>query len=479
MLRSCQTQATGDLQRRQITSCCSTLRFFDEFPVVPPDPSLTFLSIALIVLVAAPAGLIAGMLPGVGGKTALAVATPLLIGYDPLLATLFLMALHFVVRIGGALPASVLGVPGSSADAALIVHGYALTRAGQPHRAVNAAASAGVAGGLVGLAGFAMAVELGGDWMLGWQESSKLYAYLLAFCVIVITEKKGLVPAVITLAVGCGLSLVTAPLIDQREISILALMMGLLVVPELLLPDDPTPMPKTTHDTSHEGTMSSVHPERATDAQDRAPSWFEIAEHKRLTLVAATGGWLVGLVPGIGSTSLSWMALTLLGKTETQKQGDVRGVIAPVAATTAKDGGSLSTTLLLGIPGSSSMLLLVGAMMTYNQGDSAGLIARIIREIDGVTVILALTLMIAGVLAPWVGRLLAKAHGLPRGALLKGTLVLVLLSVWLTLPTVLNIVALCIASVLGWGLRRLKLPGVPLVLGLILGADALTLLLPE
>jgi len=450
---------------------------------VPPDPSLTFLSIALIVLVAAPAGLIAGMLPGVGGKTALAVATPLLIGYDPLLATLFLMALHFVVRIGGALPASVLGVPGSSADAALIVHGYALTRAGQTQRAVNAAASAGVAGGLVGLAGFAMAVELGGDWMLGWQEGSKLYAYLLAFLVIVATEKKGLLPAIITLAAGCGLSFATAPLIDQRDVSILALMMGLLVVPELLIPDDPTPITNSTGDHSPHDAGSADHPDLATDQREpvREPvqKTLEIAEHKLLTLVAATGGWLVGLVPGIGSTSLSWMALTLLGKTGAQENGDVRGVIAPVAATTAKDGGSLSTTLLLGIPGSSSMLLLVGAMMTYSNGDSAGLIARIIREIDGVTVILALTLLAAGLFAPWAGRLLAKAHGLPHRVLQKGTLILVLISVWLTLPTALNLVALATASLLGWGLRRLKLPGVPLVLGLILGADALTLLFLE
>ncbi len=104
---------------------------------MPPDPALTITTMVLIALMAAPVGLLAGALPGVGGKTALALATPLLIGLDPLLATIFLMAMHSVVRIGGSLPAIVLGVPGSSADAALIVHGYPMARAGKSEQAIH------------------------------------------------------------------------------------------------------------------------------------------------------------------------------------------------------------------------------------------------------------------------------------------------------------------------------------------------------
>ena len=467
-----------------------------------PDPSLTLSSIVLVALVAAPIGLMAGMLPGVGGKTALAVATPVLIGCNPLLATIFLMAMHSVVRIGGALPAMVLGVPGSSADAALIVHGHQLSLSGKSRQAINAAASAGVLGGLVGLAGFVILTGLGGRWLLGWAEHSKVYAYLLAFAIIVATDKKGIVAAGFALALGCMLSLIADPLIDQREISILAIMMGLLVAPELLFPDrhpanDPRISSETSQVDSHrilevnEQNHTKIEDpeiqderggqvlvsEAHTEIHSALPIIpLEVMRHKVLALCAALGGWFVGLVPGIGSTSLSWMALTLLGKAKLEPGGDLRGVIAPIAATSAKDGGSFSTTVLLGIPGSSSMLLLAGAMMTYSGGDLVGLTQQLITDIYGVAFILGLTLVVAAVIAPWSGRQLAKVRALPRTTLRNGTLTLVVVSVWLTLPNVGNIATLILATFLGLLLRHCKLPVVPLMLGLVLGADALSLI---
>ena len=85
-----------------------------ELVVFPLDlwQALTFALVSIFV--AAPVGLIAGAIPGVGGKVALAIFAPIAVTYHPVGALMIMLSLHAVIRIGGALPAILLGVPACS-----------------------------------------------------------------------------------------------------------------------------------------------------------------------------------------------------------------------------------------------------------------------------------------------------------------------------------------------------------------------------
>ena len=71
------------------------------------DP-LTF----LVILLASLCGVLFGIVPGLGGKLAIALFIPVVIGMEPRLGLLFLVAMHAVVHTGGSVPSILLGIPG-------------------------------------------------------------------------------------------------------------------------------------------------------------------------------------------------------------------------------------------------------------------------------------------------------------------------------------------------------------------------------
>ena len=104
----------------------------------------------LLVLLAVPCGLIAGALPGLGGKLSIVIALPFLFGIDQVGAAIFLLAMHAVVHTGGPIPSILIGVPGSGPDAATVIDGHPMARVGSAGRALGAALSSSCVGGLTG-----------------------------------------------------------------------------------------------------------------------------------------------------------------------------------------------------------------------------------------------------------------------------------------------------------------------------------------
>ncbi|OGP66536.1 MAG: hypothetical protein A2169_14375 [Deltaproteobacteria bacterium RBG_13_47_9] len=76
---------------------------------------------------------------------------------------------------------------------------------------------------------------------------------------------------------------------------------------------------------------------------------------------------MIGVIPGIGGDTAVFVAYAQAKQTSRHPEkfgtGIVEGVIAPESASNAKEGGALLTTLVLGIPGSASMALLLGALL--------------------------------------------------------------------------------------------------------------------
>jgi len=81
-------------------------------------------------------------------------------------------------------------------------------------------------------------------------------------------------------------------------------------------------------------------------------------------------GFIVGILPGAGATIASAMAYTserkLAGKDSKFGDGDLRGIAAPEAANNASACGSFIPMLTLGVPGSGTTAVMLGALTLYN-----------------------------------------------------------------------------------------------------------------
>jgi putative tricarboxylic transport membrane protein len=192
-------------------------------------------------------------------------------------------------------------------------------------------------------------------------------------------------------------------------------------------------------------------------------------------------GWLCGLAPGVGGTAISWMALSVKRFFSSEKSAvednDVAGIIAPIAGTMAKEGGALVTTLLLGIPGSTAMIIMLTAW-----GDSVNMHSSVSPLMTTPQVVLlgavaSLSILMASLLAPQLAYQLTRIQNLPRERVRNVSLALVTFSVAITEASALAVVVLLIASVLGVGMLRNGIARIPLIIGLILGADTVDLAL--
>ena len=103
-----------------------------------------------LMALAVPIGLLVGALPGVGGKTAIALAIPFVFGMEPVAGAVFLGAMHAVVHTGDAIPSILFGIPGGGPAAATVLDGYPLAKQGQAGRALGASLGASAVGGVIG-----------------------------------------------------------------------------------------------------------------------------------------------------------------------------------------------------------------------------------------------------------------------------------------------------------------------------------------
>ena len=425
------------------------------------------LSYAIVAVgVAAPMGLLAGMIPGIGGKVALAIFAPLVSTYQPAFALMLLLTLHAVIRLGGALPAIILGVPGSSADAAMTVYGHAMAGRGEYSRAVALTCLGGALSGVVGIWLFVAIALSSSSWLSKMTPAASWGLYMAAFLLIVMGESSRRLLAVFVLGLGIFISSATENS-EEWRLPLLPMMLGLLVVPQLLSPSGKEEVPQFDVDEKRKGSFSTA--------------WQDLLNHRLVWTACAALGWICGLAPGVGATAVSWMALSLKrvigSKGSSEQESEIAGVVAPIAGTMSKEGGSLVTTLLLGIPGSTAMIIMLSVFQ--NDVISPGSLQSPVTDSQFILIggVVSLGICVAAMLALPLARQVARVRRLPSASLRRTSLLLVVLSVFVADRSLTALLVLVFAGALGALMDRVGVARIPLIIGVILGADAVALTL--
>jgi TctA family transporter len=311
-------------------------------------------------------GLLISIIPGLGGIVGLSLLLPFTFSLDPYSAMALLMGLAAAVSHGDVIPAILFGVPGTVGCAATVMDGYPMAKRGEAGRALGAAFSASLIGGVFGALVLAVTIPIISPLILliGTPE-------MLAVCVFGITlvaslsgnaPLRGLIAALIGLLLSTvGQDAHTSTLRFDfgaiylwDGIPIVPLALAIFAIPELC------DIFVNRRAIASEGKIDT----RIGQWQgykDVVANWF---------LVIRTGalGAVCGMVPGLGAAVVDWIAYAHALKTEkgaaqTFGKGDVRGVIAAESSTNAREGGSLVTTIAFGVPGTASMAILLGAFL--------------------------------------------------------------------------------------------------------------------
>ena len=308
-------------------------------------------------------GLIVGILPGMGGTSGLALVLPFVFTLEPSYALAMMIGVLAPTTTSDTFPAVLMGIPGTSGSQATVMDGFPLSKKGMAARALSAAFSSSLLGGVFGAIILSISIYYAIPIIMTFGFGEQFLLVVLALLMVgALTGEnflKGVTACCLGLIVG---SIGTAPITgDSRYtfdtlyliegVPLVIVGLGLFAIPEIVgLLDSKGAIAKSLK--NEKGWLIGI--------KDVCKNWF-------LVLRCSTLGCLVGALPGLGGTVVDWIAYSHLKQTvkDTSQlgKGDIRGVIAPESANNAKEGGALIPTLLFGIPGSGNKVLLLGGFV--------------------------------------------------------------------------------------------------------------------
>ncbi|NQV54500.1 MAG: tripartite tricarboxylate transporter permease, partial [Rhodospirillales bacterium] len=417
-------------------------------------------------------GLVLGIIPGLGGLVGLSILLPFTFSLDPYTALAMMLGLSSVTVTSDTIPAVLFSVPGTVGSAATILDGYPMAQKGEAGRALGAAFTASVLGGLFGAALLGVSIPILRPLVLliGSPE-------LLAICIV-------------------GLSMVAALSGGTPLKGMAAVCIGLFVA---TIGEDPqTATMRWTFDTSYLWDGMPLVPlalglfalpeiadlviarKAISGDKDVGNRWAQIQgvrdvfKNYWLVIRCASIGAILGAIPGMGAAVIDWIAYghaarTEKGAADTFGKGDVRGVIASESSNNAKEGGALIPTIAFGVPGSASMALLLGAFLIHGINPGPDLLTK---RLD-VTYTMVWSIAFANILGAGICFLfanqLAKIVLIRIGILAPLIVAVVYVGVFQASNAWGDWFTLIAFSLLGWTMKRMNWPRPPVILGFVLG----------
>jgi TctA family transporter len=427
-----------------------------------------------LMLLAIPIGMVFGALPGLGGKLGIVLLIPFVFGMEAVPGAVFLLAMHSVVHTGGSVPSILLGVPGDGPTAATVCDGFPLARQGQAGRALGASLGASGVGGVIGAIFLAVLVPVVQPVVLAFGPPEFFFLALLGITFIAATSGQSLVKGLIVGCFGLMLSFVgTDPqtgverftfgqLFLSDGIDAVSSVVALFAVPEMISL------------AASRGAISRV--PRTTASYSFAELFegvVDVFRHFGLTVRTSVMGAAIGMIPGLGGDVAAWMCYGHAAQSSKHPErfghGAIEGVIGPETANNSKEGGALLPTLFFGIPGSSGMVVMLGAfvMLGIQPGPRIAL-----EQLDLVWTLiwtLALANVLAVVLFFIAGRWVGLIVFVPSRLIAPFVLLLAMLGSFLSSGTWQSLMVLVPLGILGYGLKRCDWPRAPFAIGIVLG----------
>ena len=430
----------------------------------------------LMVVAGCLIGTFIGMLPGLGPMSIIAIMIPVAITLgDPTAALILLAGVYYGAIFGGSTSSILLNAPGVAGTVATSFDGYPMARKGQAGKALTIAAVASFAGGTIGailLMIFAPALSSVALLFHSAEYFALMVVGLSAIAAFAGTGQvaKALMMTILGLilaTVGEGalfnMPRFTLGLMDlQSGISFITLAMAMFALPEaIFLVLNPL------RGSNGEGASNKITGLRFS----RAEAWAMAPVIGRQSVQ----GFFIGVLPGAGATIASFLGYAVernIAKGDEQAEfgkGSVKGLAAPETANNAACTGSFVPLLTLGIPGSGTTAILLGALIALNVTPGPRLMtdtpeifwAVIISMFIGNLVLLILNLP----LIPYIAKILS----IPRNYLIPFILFFTLMGAYIGQNNSTELLMLVGLGVLATIFRFADYPLAPLLIGFILG----------
>ena len=436
--------------------------------------ALTWENLAL-ALVGCVLGTIIGALPGLGPSNGVAVLIPVVfaMGLPATPALILLTSVYYGCMYGGRISSILLNIPGDEPAMMTTLDGYPMARKGQVAEALAISGVASFVGsffatwGLVLLAPQLIKVAL----LFGPAEYFAMFT--LAFATLGGVASANQAKAALAAGIGLAIALVGVDgqtgvprfTFDNMHfndgIDFLVAIVGMFALSEVLIfiEQRGTPAEHASQPVKHVGGVKVPW----------AMLKMSTGTMGRSTLI----GFIAGVLPGAGASLGSFLAYIsekkILGKKGYFGKGDPRGVAAPEAGNNAAAGGALVPMLALGVPGSGTTAVLLAVLMSLDITPGPLLFTKNPDVVWGLIAALFIgNIMLLVMNIPLVG-LFACVLNVPTKYLMPAVALISFVGVYGISGSTFDLYLMTAFGVLGWLLRKIDVPLVPVILGILLG----------
>jgi len=419
-------------------------------------------------------GFVVGILPGLGGPTAMALMLPFVFKMSAVEAFAFLLGMTAVTATTGDITSVLFGVPGEPTTASTIVDGHAMARNGETGRALGAVLMSSLVGAVFAGVALGAAIPIIRPLVLSFGSPEFFMLSILGISFVAALSGEDALKGLV--AGGIGLMLATIGLDPisgiQRYtfnqlflwdgIGLVPITIGFYAIPETI----ELAVLGTSISNKQVGEFGGV----MEGVKDTFRHWW-------LVMRCSALGTLTAIIPGMGAATTQWLAYAHAVQSSPDKErfgkGDVRGVLGPGAANNSTLGGSLITTIAFGVPASVIMAILLGAFIIQGIVPGPDMLLPPPKGHLDLTFSFVWVIIISNIITVAICFLflkpLAKVTQVRGGIIIPIILVLIYLGAFAEKNAFEDMIIVLFFGALGWVMEKLQWPRPPVLLGLVLG----------
>ncbi len=429
----------------------------------------TFTNI-LWVVIGGTLGTVIGMLPGLGPATGVAILIPITFGMNPATALITMCAVYYGAMFGGSRASIMINTPGDASAIVSCFDGYPMTKQGRAGAALAISALASFIGGMIGMLFLVFLTQPIAAAALKFGPAEMFSLMMFALVATITLSEGNLLKGAVAIVFGLMLSTVGIDALTgiirftygaealQDGIDFLVIIIGVYAVCEVYK------------------NFKDINAVYKFDSKHIGKVWITKEDWKRSLppmLRSSPLGFIVGVLPGMGGTIATFMSYAmeknLSKKPEEFGKGAIEGLAAPEAANNACSCGAMVPLLTLGIPGSGTTAVMLGALMLLGVRPGPTLFTDHPEIAWGVIASMLIGNIILIIINLPLAIPLVQILKVPTRIMLPIIMGLALIGTYFLNYSSFDFVVVMISAVIGYLFSKLEIPLPPLVLALILG----------
>ena len=425
----------------------------------------------MLAVVGCVIGTMVGALPGLGPSNGVAILIPISFsfGLDATQALVLMTSVYYGAMYGGRISSILLNIPGDEPALMTTLDGYPMAKKGRAGDALVLSGVASFVGATIATIGLMFLAPLLAQVAFLFGPAEYFALFFLAFCTLGGMSSNNQRKAAIAACIGLAISMIgldnssSLPRLTfgslhlMDGVDFLVAIVGLFAVAEVFIFIE-----------SH-GKESAI---GVTLGKVTIPIKDFIKSFGAM-LRASIVGFIAGVLPGAGASLgsfLAYMSEKALSKDKDSfGTGNPRGVAAPEAGNNAAAGGALVPMLTLGVPGSGTTAVLLALLMTLNITPGPLLFKERPDMVWGLIATLFIANFVLLILNVPLVKIFVKLLSVPPWILLPGVTMVSFVGIYSLTGSYFDLLLMTGFGVLGYFLRKIDVPTVPIILGILLG----------